>query len=79
MVLGGRAQWLRESSGEEGEGKGGRTVAVEEVVGLKYGWCVFHGVLSKLGGVGADEVAGGTGCWLLQREGSVGVWDGLCG
>ena len=51
-MLGGRAQWLRESSGEEGEGRGGRTVAVEEVVGLKYGWCVFHGVLSKLGGWG---------------------------
>ena len=37
MGLGGHAQWLRESSGEEGEGRGGRTVAVEEVVGLKHG------------------------------------------
>ena len=34
MGLGGHAQWLRESSGEEGVGRGGRTVAVEEVVGV---------------------------------------------
>ena len=46
MGLGGHAQWLRESSGEEGEGRGGRTVAVGEVVGLKHGWCVVQGVVA---------------------------------
>ena len=28
------------------------------------------------GGMGVDEVVRGTGCRLLQREGSVGVWVG---
>ena len=42
MGLGDHAQWLRGSSGEEGEGRGGRTVAV----GLKHGWCVVQGVVA---------------------------------
>jgi hypothetical protein len=44
--LGGHAQWLRGSSGEEGEGRGGRTVGVGEVVRLKHGWCVVQGVVA---------------------------------
>ena len=36
----------RESSGEEGVGRGGRTVAVGEVVGLRHGWCVVQEVVA---------------------------------
>jgi hypothetical protein len=43
---------------------------------LEYGWCAVQGVLPKLAEMGADEVVRGTFCQLLQREGSVGVWDG---
>ena len=52
MELGDHAQCSEESGGGEGVGKGGHTVGVEKVGELEHGWCVFHGVLSKLGGWG---------------------------
>ena len=55
MELGGHAQWLKESGGGEDVGRGGHTVGVEKVGELENGWCVVQGVLSKLGGMEADE------------------------
>ena len=58
MGQGGYAQRLRESSGEEGVGRGGHTVRVEKVGEWEHGWCVVRGVLSRLGVMGAGEVRG---------------------
>ena len=78
MELVGHAQWLGEGGDGECVGRGGHTVGVEKVGELENGWCVVQGVLSKLGGMGADEVVK-TCCRLLQREGSIGVWGGEVG
>ena len=72
VELVGHAQWLEESGDREGVGRGRHTAGVEKVRELENGWCVVQGVLSKLGGMGADEVVK-TCCRLLLREVSVGV------
>ena len=74
MELVGHAQCLGEIGDGEGVGRGGHTSGEGGGVGEWVVSCSGGAIEGR--GMGLDEVVRGTGCWLLQREGSVGVWVG---